>query len=923
MAIGLAFVDIIGDTTRTEQQVERDMNRVLAVVEEAIDPVDIQAAVDSHAEEDLLRELNRDIRAAQAAISAINVDARLDPQTQQRLTDGLKEAIAITRARADQIKVRVDNRAVVTEVVAAVEEAQAAAPTIEIETRVDNDRLGRIVTSLAGIGRGASAAVVPVSLLGGALVGLTSSVHLLGGVVLALEQIAPAAAVAAPAILSVGLAIGTVKLATSGVSDAIKAAFDTAHPEKFGKALENLSPNAAAFVRQLHAMQPALQEFQQAVQNQFFQGFTGGLKELAATVLPTVQSHVLAVAGTLNTMALGAAGVAANLGRSGVLGKALDSASIGLQNFAGLPALAVDALGKIAAAAGPAFDRVTAGIAKSLGDVAQHVSTLFATGGLQNLIDAAVTELGKLLDIGQNIFTIFSNIGAQAGGFTSIIDVLKAVTDQVAKFTATKGAQDAFKALFDAADLLANAALPVLETALTAIGPVITALQPGFDAIVNALGPTFEQIISALGPVLTEAAKAVSAIAVAGAPLIPLFGQLVSAVLPALTPILGVVTTTFTTLAPIIAQVASVAASTLVPVLTTLATTVVPPLAQIFSTLVVNLLPILGQLIVALAPSLVSLSESFVKILVAVAPLLTAFGTLLADLLPIFVPLLTPIIDLVGKLAAIFADQLAQVITTIVVPALTIVTDLLNGDFSGAFRAAKDLVKGILGEIASLFVELPLKILDALGQLAASLIKAFGTALDSLEQFVINRFPQLLQFFLDLPGRISNAIGDLNTLLVDAGRAVIHGLANGIRAGLDDLAGVLGSVTDFIRQHKGPPELDRVLLTPAGESIMAGLVKGFANGIPGLESQLGVVNGIIGGAIGAGPTNVGVGSNAVPASAASAFAAASQPSTAGLGVGAVNVQVMLGTQQITDILDVRIAAANRATGRSIINGSRA
>ena len=69
MAIGLAFVDIVGDTSRTAEQVERDMNRVLAVVEDEISPVEVQAAVDRGAERELTQELNRDLRAVSAAVN--------------------------------------------------------------------------------------------------------------------------------------------------------------------------------------------------------------------------------------------------------------------------------------------------------------------------------------------------------------------------------------------------------------------------------------------------------------------------------------------------------------------------------------------------------------------------------------------------------------------------------------------------------------------------------------------------------------------------------------------------------------------------------------------------------------------------------------------------------------------------------------
>jgi phage-related protein len=921
MAIGLAFVDIVGDTSRTEQQVERDMNRVLAVVEEALDPVDIQAAVDAGTEQDLVRELNQDIRAAQAAISAINVDVRLDPETRRRLTDGLKTAIAQTRARADEIKVRVDNRAVVEEVVVAVEEAQAAAPAIEIETHVDRDRLAQVGKIFSGIGSAAASAVGPVASLASGIGAAGLAAQGLFAVVTTLEQLAPAAALAAPAILSIGLAVGTVKLAMSGVGDAVKAAFDPSDPKKFAESLKDLSPEAARFVIALHDMQPALKELQLDVQDRFFQGFADTLDGLSSAVLPQARDALLNVAGTLNAMATGAAAAAAGLGPTGVLGKALDSATGSLASLSKLPGLAVTAFGELAAAAGPSLQRISDKAAQAGQTVSDKLTKAFESGGLQKAIEAAISQVKVLFDVLGNVGTIFGNITSEAAGFNGILGILKGITDQIAKVTATDAAQRAFRALFESVNLLVSTALPLLGQALAAIGPVIVALQPGVTALIDALGPALSQVIAALGPVLESLATAISAAAVAIAPLLTLAGQLISAILPVLNPLLGLLTTIFQQLSPIIAQVASILASVLVPILTSLTTAVLAPLINIFAVLVKNILPILGQLVQALAPALISLSGSFVQIFTALSPLLVAFGQLIGGALQILLPLLTPIIELVGQLASIFADELANIITTIVVPAITIITDLLNGNLRGAFNNAKLLITGFVNEVIRLFLVLPVKIFDALVSLGSKLLSAFGTAFTQLNAAIVNHFGGVLSFFATLPDRILVALGNLNIVLINAGRDIINGLIKGVKDKFEDLKSVLSSVTNFIKDHKGPESVDKVLLTPAGRLIMDSLIDGFKDGMPALARQLGAVTAMVGATQPTLGVSMGVGGVAVGPSAASRFASNTAPATSG-GGAPVNVQVFVGTREITDIVDVRVAQANRAQGRQLTNGMR-
>src|SRR5690242_19697497 len=133
--IGLAFVDIVGETSRTEQQVERDMSRVVAQVGEAIRPVDITAAVENGTEQDLTRQINADIRAVSAAAVAVRVDARLSQDARDRISAQLRETTAQLRATRSELEIRVAERPIVESTVEAVVEAAHVAEAARSEER--------------------------------------------------------------------------------------------------------------------------------------------------------------------------------------------------------------------------------------------------------------------------------------------------------------------------------------------------------------------------------------------------------------------------------------------------------------------------------------------------------------------------------------------------------------------------------------------------------------------------------------------------------------------------------------------------------------------------------------------------------------------------------------------------------------------
>lgn len=80
------------------------------------------------------------------------------------------------------------------------------------------------------------------------------------------------------------------------------------------------------------------------------------------------------------------------------------------------------------------------------------------------------------------------------------------------------------------------------------------------------------------------------------------------------------------------------------------------------------------------------------------------------------------------------------------------------------------------------------------------------------------------------PGKITAALGDMGSLLIAAGKALMDGLLNGIKAGFEAVKNFVGTIAGTIASLKGPLPYDRVVLTPNGEALMEGLGTGLQTG---------------------------------------------------------------------------------------------
>jgi hypothetical protein len=92
-----------------------------------------------------------------------------------------------------------------------------------------------------------------------------------------------------------------------------------------------------------------------------------------------------------------------------------------------------------------------------------------------------------------------------------------------------------------------------------------------------------------------------------------------------------------------------------------------------------------------------------------------------------------------------------------------------------------------------------------------------------------------------LPGRISRALSGAKsavmnrfagagTWLRSKGAQIINGLFQGLRAPWQKVKNWVSGIAKWIKEHKGPIDLDRRLLVPAGKALMGGLLSGLKFG---------------------------------------------------------------------------------------------
>lgn len=74
--------------------------------------------------------------------------------------------------------------------------------------------------------------------------------------------------------------------------------------------------------------------------------------------------------------------------------------------------------------------------------------------------------------------------------------------------------------------------------------------------------------------------------------------------------------------------------------------------------------------------------------------------------------------------------------------------------------------------------------------------------------------------------------------LIDIGKKIMNGFLNGLKSAYKKVQDFIGGIGNWIREHKGPIQVDRKLLIPAGNAIMLGLNSGLNSGFDDVKSNV-------------------------------------------------------------------------------------
>lgn len=775
----------------------------------------------------------------------INVEADMD-----QFSMDVRTQLAAMEARY-RLNIRADanmerfSRNVRNQVRAASERYQ-----VNIRANVDRDSL-RQATRAFGLlnrsgGGGGGAARSTSGILLKLAAAASTATPQISALVGGLAQMAPVAAVAAPALLGLATAGGALAIGLKGVGAALGGDAD---------ALAKLTPAARDFVKQTKALAPAWDKVHDAVQSNLFKGLGDTLTKTAKVILPVLKKSLGDTAKGLNGMAKEVLRTSATLGKNGQLGKALDGANDAFKPLMNFPAQFLDSLVKLSIAAAPTLERMTSSISDGMDSLIKKMTKGLKSGGLEGAIshaaDLAVQLGGFLKDVGK-IFTNVFGPAAEAGA--GVGATISGIADSLAKLTGTDDAQKMFKDLFETLSEFSGAVSTVFSGVASAVLPIIESivsnlagpLQSFFAKVGPLLSKLAGSLGKAIGPVIGVLSKALAA-------LMPVLSTVVSMLVESLSPVLE-------KLGPLFAKIGTAAMSFLMPILQQLPAILKPSL-DLFAKLSPILIKLADQFVTQLTPSMASLGKEVSKLLIALSPVVSALGSLMVSALKQMMPALITVIKLVTMLATYLVDKLVGFINAVVIPAINVLRDIFKGNFSDAAKGVVKILSGLLHWLNDLMAGIGRTILrgvlatvryfgnmakgaiNYVREMAAGILAKIIVGMSNFKARIAAGLARAVNYLRSLPSKAKSAVGNLGNVLVDAGKALLRGFIHGIASMIGALKSKLGGITSMLPDWKGPAELDARILTPNGQLLMDGFMHGIEKRLPGLRKQLGNITG--------------------------------------------------------------------------------
>lgn len=766
--------------------------------------------------------------------------------------------------------------------------------------------LKKLGKTLGVLGKGAKLIGIVTALTQAAIGAAALGIQILG-IIPNLVSIASLSA-ALPGIF-VGLiaVVGTLKAVFSGVGDTIKAAFDTANPDKFNQALKKLSPEAQKFAKAVQAGVPTLKALQQGMQDAFF-----STSNLAAITVAAI-GRLKQLSPSLKSVATDLGRATSEVGRFATSAQTLafvQKAVLALrQTFLVLtpiiqPVLdGIRAVGTVGLQLIPRVGDAVAGLGIRFAD---FLSGIAADGRLQSWINTAIATLKSLGAIVTNVGSILGSVISTAnktGG--GLLNTLALLTGQAAAFLKSAEGSAALTGLFTTILSLAKQLAPVVAALASAL---IGALAPALQRLATLAGPILLQVIQALAPALLPLTTAIVDLVSAVAPLLPSLGKLaallvrgialaVSAIAAELGPLISLLgdglAGAVDAVTPALAQFVqflpravafgtqlAAAFAPLIPQVVALAqafadglTPVMPQLLDASN----KLIPVLIQLATALAGSLtagikalIPLIPGLIKMFVGITLAIVTVYSVVLKVITFFANLATSVINLgiafknfITAIPGAFSSAFNSVVSFVSSGINSIVAffaalpgrvfaaiaGFING-FPALTQAAANkaafAVGAAIGTMITFLVTLPGRAASAIASLGARLAAIGASAMAALNNLIIRGIATAISIITTLPGRAAGAIGALPGVLRNAANSASAALHDAIVRGVNSAISSLATLAGRAKSAVG--NLSGALVS-AGRDLVLGLINGIKGAIGAAVSAAAsvghsVINGI-------------------------------------------------------------------------------
>ena len=417
----------------------------------------------------------------------------------------------------------------------------------------------------------------------------------------------------------------------------------------------------------------------------------------------------------------------------------------------------------------------------------------------------------------------------------------------------------------------------------TLLGGAITAVAPLFTVLMGAIMPIvqgIQQLVDIIAPVLIPAIDKISA---ALTPVITVIGQVVGVIMSILVPVLGVlIISTIDAVVGAINGFSNVFMG-VVGVITALITGFGAFFTKLFQGDIGGALGALGQMFADIWNSIMQIlggALEFIwnavqllfigKLIMGIKTALTGVGAFFKTFWGDIVAFFKMILGNMGEAAKIGLNFIKTTVSTVFNAVKSFISTVWNGILTiiknvwnfivGGVRlyinTVKTIVTTVFNAVKSFITTVwngAVSIIRSAWNWITSVVRA---GINTVRSFVTGGFNAVRSFFTSawngmlsiirsawsnistavsngingvigwvrgLPGKIQGVLGNLGNLLSGAGAAIMDGLRKGLEGAWKGVQDFVGTIANWIAEHKGPISYDKKLLTPAGEAIMYGL----------------------------------------------------------------------------------------------------